>query len=52
MSHRTLLLLTRVDEILGFTPTSRSRVDVRHPAPSPSSPLDRRRAKFFTLSRG
>jgi hypothetical protein len=53
MANKTLTLLTRVDETLGFSPTSRSRVETRLPPPSLTpSPLDRRRAKFFTLSRG
>jgi P27 family predicted phage terminase small subunit len=48
MANKTLLILTRVDDTLGFSPTSRSRVDARPPAPAPAA-LDRQRARFFRL---
>jgi P27 family predicted phage terminase small subunit len=51
MANKTLHLLGQVDEKLGFTPTSRSKVQVKGPG-SVQTTLDKRRAKFFALSRG
>jgi P27 family predicted phage terminase small subunit len=51
MANRTLLILTQVDEKLGFSPTSRGKVQVKGPG-SIQSTLDKRRAKFFALGRG
>jgi phage terminase small subunit len=51
MANKTLLILAQVDEKLGFSPMSRSRVAVQRPAPTPTT-LDKRRAKFFGFERG
>jgi phage terminase small subunit len=51
LSQKTLLLLTRVDESLGFTSTSRSRVAVQRPAPTLTT-FDKRRARFLGFERG
>jgi len=50
-ANKTLQLLIGLDERLGFSPTSRSRVDARPPMPPPTA-SDRRRAKFFDHDRG
>jgi P27 family predicted phage terminase small subunit len=53
MANKTLLLLSQVDEKLGFSPTSRSRVQLARPgAPGGATALDKRRARFFSITRG
>jgi P27 family predicted phage terminase small subunit len=51
MANRTLLLLSQVDEKLGFSPTSRAKVQTKGPG-SVQSAVDKRRARFFQTSRG
>ena len=48
MANKTLTLLAGVDEKLGFSPTSRSKVSVKGAA----ARLDKPRARFFEASRG
>jgi P27 family predicted phage terminase small subunit len=49
LANKTLQLLAQVDEKLGFSPTSRSRVVVPKPA---GGEKDRQRAAFLKVSRG
>jgi len=51
MANKTLQLLMRVDDQLGFSPTSRSRVVVNGPG-STRAAVDTARAKFFDTGRG
>jgi P27 family predicted phage terminase small subunit len=51
MANKTLQLLAGVDEKLGFSPTSRSKVSVKGPGTIRAT-LDRQRARFFEASRG
>jgi len=51
MANKTLHLLAQVDEKLGFSPTSRSKVQVKGPGTIRST-IDRRRAAFFDQTRG
>jgi P27 family predicted phage terminase small subunit len=50
LANKTLLILTGIDEKLGFSPTSRSRV-VAPPRPAANA-ADRQRAEFLTVTRG
>ena len=50
MANKTLQLLAQVDEKLGFSPTSRSRVTVHRRTSTPR--LDKQRAQFFGVQRG
>jgi P27 family predicted phage terminase small subunit len=49
MANKTLQLLAQIDEKLGFSPTSRSRVVVPTPR---QGEKDRQRAAFLKVSRG
>lgn len=51
MANKTLQLLAGVDEKLGFSPTSRAKVQTRGPG-STRATLDKQRARFFEASRG
>lgn len=51
MANKTLQLLAQVDEKLGFSPTSRSRVQVKG-ASATQATIDQRRARFFGSQRG
>jgi P27 family predicted phage terminase small subunit len=51
MSNKTLTLLAAIDEKLGFSPTSRSRVVAKGPG-STRAAIDKQRAKFFEAGRG
>jgi len=51
MANKTLHLLTQVDEKLGFSPTSRGKVQIKGPA-TVQTARDRQRAKFFAMGRG
>ncbi len=51
MANKTLTLLAGVDEKLGFSPTSRAKVQVKGPG-SIRTTLDKQRAKFFAAGRG
>lgn len=51
MANKTLHLLAQVDEKLGFSPTSRAKVQVKGPG-SIRTTLDKQRAKFFAAGRG
>jgi P27 family predicted phage terminase small subunit len=51
MANKTLVLLANVDEKLGFSPTSRSKVQVKGPGTIRTT-IDKARAKFFEASRG
>jgi phage terminase small subunit len=48
---KTMALLIGVDERLGFSPTSRSRVQVKGPG-STRAVMDKQRARFFDSTRG
>jgi hypothetical protein len=49
--HKTIQQLIAVDERLGFSPTSRSKVVAKGPG-STRVAIDKQRAKFFNASRG
>lgn len=51
MAHKTLVLLASIDEKLGFSPTSRSKVQTKGPGTIRTA-VDKARAKFFQASRG
>lgn len=50
MANKTLMLLAKVDAELGFSPTSRSRVQMR--GPKLKGRLDQQRARFAAGTRG
>jgi phage terminase small subunit len=50
-ANRTIEILMKVDERLGFTPTSRSKVVAKGPG-STRVAIDKQRAKFFNAMRG